>query len=532
MKTRTSYLLTLLAVAVLLLQSAEAQSVTTNAVGFISDPAGDAYFSGFDLISASVYVYSSGIATFTATFAPGVDLGSAEIEYTLDTDQNPATGYPGRDGANSDSALIGTDYFIDIHGANFQSNAVVSSSSFVTEGTFPVIYSGNTVQVSVPLSALGNDDGLMNFALTTFQQLSLYSSTSISDYAPNRGQAVGVVAPVGTVVGSGTAIRSMPPSFTSGTAFTVSIAVTPDMSIHSNTVQDLPPADWAVSNISDGGTYDSTSGMIHWGPFTGSTSRTLTYEVTPMPTLGPAASFSGSAMFDTLTVPITGQTSIVPGSPISSGIPAPHWTLPSITGSNINSTNYAGKVVLLNFWATWCGPCVAEIPDLISLQQKYNSDGLEVVGISVDDNGSTPPTALLQSFVSANQINYPIVMSRPNGLNVESAYGGISAIPQTFLIDRQNRIVQTFIGSQSFATYEQAARPLLYANLALNASVSQGSLHLYWPLTQAQSTLEATSDPRSGVWTVVQTNFQSDSSHMYIDLPSRTVKQFFRLKSH
>ena len=125
-------------------------------------------------------------------------------EFQLDTDQNPATGYPGIDSGHSDAALMGTEFFVLIYGSNFQASASVLSSSFANLGTFPVNYSGNSVQVRVPLATLGGDDGLMNFKATVAQELSTNTSTGISDYASNLGQPVGVVSATSSVAATRT----------------------------------------------------------------------------------------------------------------------------------------------------------------------------------------------------------------------------------------------------------------------------------------------------------------------------------------
>jgi thiol-disulfide isomerase/thioredoxin len=211
---------------------------------------------------------------------------------------------------------------------------------------------------------------------------------------------------------------------------------------------------------------------------------------------------------------------------------ASHWNLPSIDGTRLDSTNFSGQVVVLNFWATWCGPCIAEMPDLIALQQKYAPDGLTVIGVSVDDspNGSSPPTSLVSSFAASYGMNYPIVMTRPSGYSVEYAYGGIDYIPNTFIIDRHNQITQTFVGTQIFNTFESAILPLLYENLAINMQVINGQAHISWPIAQAGFVVESSSDPAGGVWTPMAAPIQSDGINQYMDVPLETTARFFRLR--
>jgi thiol-disulfide isomerase/thioredoxin len=226
--------------------------------------------------------------------------------------------------------------------------------------------------------------------------------------------------------------------------------------------------------------------------------------------------------------------SIVLSLKFSTNLPtAPIWgPLPSIDGTMVRSTNYSGKVVVLNFWATWCGPCMVEIPDLIQLQNRYGIDGLTVVGVSVDDSpdGVNPPTGLVSSVAAANGMHYPIVMSRPSGAAVESAFGGIPYIPDTFIIDRQNHIVQTFVGTQTYATFEKAVLPLLYTDLRLNVTSANGLLQISWPVTQAPFGVESNRDPFSASWSPVVAPVQSDGVNRWIEVVPQTGNQFFRLR--
>jgi thiol-disulfide isomerase/thioredoxin len=212
---------------------------------------------------------------------------------------------------------------------------------------------------------------------------------------------------------------------------------------------------------------------------------------------------------------------------------APPWSLPSIDGTTISSTNFSGDVVILNFWATWCQPCVDEIPDLIALQQKYGPDGLVIVGASVDSSPDNinPPISLVSSFAANYGMNYPIVMTSPDGYSVEDLYGGIAYIPNTFIIDRQNHITQTFVGTQTYSIFESAVLPLLYPDLTVSLTMANGQAHLSWPAKQATFLVEGTSDLSKGVWTVQNAAVQSDSINQFIDLPVSPQAQFFRLES-
>ena len=222
----------------------------------------------------------------------------------------------------------------------------------------------------------------------------------------------------------------------------------------------------------------------------------------------------------------------------SAGLPiAPAWgPIPDIYGEMVSSTDFAGKVVLLNFWATWCPACVYELPDLVALYQKYASDGLVVVGVSLDasPDGVNPPTALVSSFASSQGMTYPVLTDRPSWWEIEYDYGGnggISWIPTTYVINRQNRVYQEFVGAQTFSTFEQTVLPLLDTDLAVNLKISGGIAHLSWPLTPAAFVVESTTNLAGGVWTQAGMQPQSSGTEQFVDLPVGPGRQFFRLRS-
>jgi thiol-disulfide isomerase/thioredoxin len=132
---------------------------------------------------------------------------------------------------------------------------------------------------------------------------------------------------------------------------------------------------------------------------------------------------------------------------------APAFQARDITGRPVSKADWTGKVVLVNFWATWCPPCREEIPELIDLQKQYK-DRLEIVGISEDDD---PPEKVLK-FAQQQGMTYPIVMSTPELIE---SYGGVPALPTTFLIDTQGRVVQKHSGLYPIDSYHAEIRTLL-----------------------------------------------------------------------
>jgi thiol-disulfide isomerase/thioredoxin len=133
--------------------------------------------------------------------------------------------------------------------------------------------------------------------------------------------------------------------------------------------------------------------------------------------------------------------------------PAPSFVRTDISQQRINLASYRGKVVLLNFWATWCGPCQIEIPRFVQWQMRYGPAGLQVIGVSMDDD-SAPVHALARK----RRVNYPIVMGDQQ---IGTSYGGILGLPVTFLIDRQGNIVARYKGETSLGTMERNLQRLL-----------------------------------------------------------------------
>ncbi|PYT72653.1 MAG: hypothetical protein DMG39_09035 [Acidobacteria bacterium] len=133
--------------------------------------------------------------------------------------------------------------------------------------------------------------------------------------------------------------------------------------------------------------------------------------------------------------------------------PAPSFKLDTLEGKPLTLADYKNKVILLNFWATWCGPCRAEIPDLVELQNRYK-DQLQVIGLVVDDEDQDA----IKKFVDEYKINYPVVIA-PDELRFE--YGGIPALPTSFLLDAEGRVVQKHEGLRDPVLYEVEIRSLL-----------------------------------------------------------------------
>ena len=144
----------------------------------------------------------------------------------------------------------------------------------------------------------------------------------------------------------------------------------------------------------------------------------------------------------------------VPADAGTIGSQAAEFELADISGKKVRLSDFKGKVVVLDFWATWCGPCRVEIPDFVKLQSKYKDKGLEIVGLSLDADGASA----VGPFLKEHQVNYTMLLANDD---TAKSFGGILGIPTTFIIDRQGRIVQKYIGVMPAKTFEEAIQPLL-----------------------------------------------------------------------
>jgi thiol-disulfide isomerase/thioredoxin len=133
--------------------------------------------------------------------------------------------------------------------------------------------------------------------------------------------------------------------------------------------------------------------------------------------------------------------------------PAPSFTLSDVAGQPLSLTDFRGKAVLLTFWATWCGPCRAEVPDLIALQERYK-DRLEIIALTVDDGSEES----VRQFVKKRGINYRVAVA-PDDL--QDKFGGVHGLPTVFILDTSGRMVQKHVGLRDPTLYDLEIRALL-----------------------------------------------------------------------
>ena len=146
--------------------------------------------------------------------------------------------------------------------------------------------------------------------------------------------------------------------------------------------------------------------------------------------------------------------------------PAPDFTLEKLNGGNLKLSDLRGKAVLLNFWATWCGPCKIETPWLVEMQNQYGNQGLQVVGVAMDDSGKDE----ISKFAKDMGVNYPVLLGKEA---VGDEYGGVPALPESFFIGRDGKIVERIIGLKGKAEIEDAIKKALKTEAATSAAALQ-----------------------------------------------------------
>lgn len=154
------------------------------------------------------------------------------------------------------------------------------------------------------------------------------------------------------------------------------------------------------------------------------------------------------------------QTTPQPTQPaLQVGQSAPDFSLSDSAGSPVKLSAYKGKVVLLDFWATWCTGCKVEIPWYVEFQNKYRNDGLAAIGVSMDDDGWKS----VKPFLEEHKLNYPVVIANED---LTARYGGLPALPMTLLIDRDGKIAESHAGMVDKDAFENKIKRLLLQNPA------------------------------------------------------------------
>lgn len=138
---------------------------------------------------------------------------------------------------------------------------------------------------------------------------------------------------------------------------------------------------------------------------------------------------------------------------------APNFELKDTDGRTVALSDFRGKVVLLNFWATWCGPCKVEIPWFVEFEQRYKGDGFAVLGVAMDEEG----WSVVKPFLSETKVNYRVMIGNDS---VSQQYGGVDSLPTTFILDQNGGIASTHVGLVSKSDYENEIKELLQSKKA------------------------------------------------------------------
>ncbi len=172
---------------------------------------------------------------------------------------------------------------------------------------------------------------------------------------------------------------------------------------------------------------------------------------------------AGAARGELVAAPDGGTPQYV--SPLD-GKAAPAFALDDLNGNKVTLASYRGKAVLVNFWATWCGPCRIETPWLVDLRDKYAAQGFEILGVDTeaedlkadDTAGWAKEKAAIDRFVTQEKMNYPVLM---DGDSISEAYGGLDDLPASFFIDRNGKVVAASVGLTSESDIESNIKKAL-----------------------------------------------------------------------
>ncbi len=160
------------------------------------------------------------------------------------------------------------------------------------------------------------------------------------------------------------------------------------------------------------------------------------------------------ATAEATTTPVGATQQARPAVDTSQLKPAPAWSLVDLAGRPVESAQFKGKVVIVDFWATWCGPCRKGIPELNKLYAAYKDKGVEIVGVSLDQQGPS----IVKPFVARYQMNYPVLMGTQKIVN---DFGGVTGIPTAFVISQDGKIYKKYVGLYPGSVYEQDIKNLL-----------------------------------------------------------------------
>lgn len=142
-----------------------------------------------------------------------------------------------------------------------------------------------------------------------------------------------------------------------------------------------------------------------------------------------------------------------PRAPLTQNSPAPQFAVQDLDGKIVDSSKFKGKVVLVDFWATWCVPCEAEIPHLVEWQKQHGTDGLQVIGLSMDDTSGP-----VKGYVEKHSMTYPVAMADEKTI---AAFGGVLGLPANILIGRDGRVIAKHVGVTDISVLQKEVEQAL-----------------------------------------------------------------------
>jgi peroxiredoxin len=176
----------------------------------------------------------------------------------------------------------------------------------------------------------------------------------------------------------------------------------------------------------------------------------MTRLIPPVAALAAGLLLTGSCGFG----PARSEDTVEAAANVEDRKPAPDFTLKDGEGRKVSLSDFRGKVVLLNFWATWCGPCKIEMPWFVDFQRKYKDQGFSVVAVSLDEEGWD----VVKPFAEDLKLNFPVLLGNDE---LADRFGGIQALPTTLIIDKEGRVVSSHMGLVSMSDYEDDIKKLL-----------------------------------------------------------------------
>ena len=205
------------------------------------------------------------------------------------------------------------------------------------------------------------------------------------------------------------------------------------------------------------------------------------------------------------------------------GPTAAPWQVTNLQGQVVYSTNFNGKVVMIDFWETTCQACIDELPDLINVQYTLSTLGFTFFGLS----GDTDPQ-IVNQYLASHKISYPIAMSNPSVQ--DKLAGGPVGYPTKVLLDREGRIVGQYLGGHTRDFYLGIIDPLVRTDPALRANIARtnGAVNIFWPASEPGYTVQASSNAVQGMWSSLGTPVVTNNQYL-LTVTNNTAAQFFRL---